>query len=130
MDLLQQFQGFIGSIGFGFFFLMFFLAVYRFLNKINIFIKGPIFVLVFLLGTYLYFLFLVSYVYGIFNVFYPLSLLIGGMFYYLFFYDDFNKYYYYLIKKVRLKKDNVVAIIKQEMRKKYVKNRKIQKQIN
>ena len=127
MSLLQQFQGFIGSIGFGFFFFMCFHFIYRIFDQITIFIKGVIFLFTFLSGTYLYFMFLVEYVYGIVNVFYPLSIFIGVLFYYLFYYDDFNNYYRYLIKKVRLKRDRLVDIIKQEMRKRYVKNGKIQK---
>ena len=127
MSLLQQFQGFIGSIGFGFFFFMCFHFIYRIFEETNLFIKGVIYLITFLSGTYLYFLFLVEFVYGKVNVFYPLSIFIGGMFYYLFYFDSFNKYYYYLIKKARLKRDKVVDIIKQEMRKRYVENGKIQK---
>ena len=127
MSLLQQFQGFIGSIGFGFFFFMCFHLIYRIFEATNLFIKGVIYLITFLSGTYLYFLFLVEFVYGKVNVFYPLSIFIGSMFYYLFYFDSFNKYYYHLIKKARLKRDKVVDIIKQEMRKRYVENGKIQK---
>lgn len=100
MDLLNQFQGFIGSIGFGFSFYMVFHPYLKIINRTTIFIKICAIPLFFLIGTYLYFKFLVKYTYGILNIFYPLSIFIGVMFYHLFYYENFEGLYISLIEKI------------------------------
>lgn len=93
MELLNQFQGFIGSVGFGFFFFLFIHPINVVFKKTTPFIKTIIFVFFFLIGTYSYFLFLVKFTFGIMNIFYPLSLVIGSLFYYYFYYEKFNGFY-------------------------------------
>lgn len=135
MELLKQFQGFIGSILFGFFFYMLFHAVYRCLQKTSFLIKFPAFLITFLGGTFLYFIFLVKYNYGIMNIFYPLSILIGTCLYHLFYFIPFDSYYLYKIEKVKklfkLKTKLVFDIISKKMKeKKNVKITKSKKQID
>ena len=77
MELINQFQGFIGSIGFGFFFFMIFHPIYKMVKNATFFIKIPSFLITFMLSAYLYFLFLVKYTFGIMSIFYPLSIFIG-----------------------------------------------------
>lgn len=119
MELLNQFQGFIGSIGFGFFFYMFFHPINNFLNQCNLFVKVVIFLSIFLFLSYLYFLFLVKYTFGIFNIFYPLSILIGVLTYYLFYYESFDRCYFVLISKIsssiKLKRKQLFDIINKKL---------------
>jgi hypothetical protein len=100
MELLNQFQGFIGSIGFGFFFYMTFHPIYRALYQSNILIKTPIFIAIFLIFTYSYYLFLSNYVYGILNIFYPLSIVLGIAIYHMFYFSHFNKLYRKVFEKI------------------------------
>ena len=129
MELIKQFQGFVGSIGFGFFFYMSFHFVYRLTNDKTIFIKGLIYLFCFLFVTYLYYLFLSNYVYGILNIFYPLSIIVGVLFYHFFFFQTFNNYYLYSVEKykrlIKLKKKKLFDII--IYRKKRDRNGKIGK---
>lgn len=132
MELLNQFQGFIGSIGFGFFFIMFFHFVFCMTKRFNIFLKFIIDIGVFLLFTYLYFLFLLKYTYGILNIFYPLSILIGILFYYMFYYPKFNKFYIdqlsILRKVIQLNYQRTIGIISKKIKeKRYVKTIKNKK---
>lgn len=133
MELLNQFQGFIGSIGFGFFFNMFFHLIYKIIKKQIIFIKFPICLSIFLFGTYKYYLFLINYTYGIMNIFYPLSIFIGFVFYQFFYYPKFNMFYNRLIMKtqtlIKLKYNKWFDIImKKKERNKDVKAIKSEKQ--
>lgn len=127
MELLNQFQGFLGSIGFGFFFYLAFHLIYKIVKNHSFFIKFPVFLIIFLFNTYLYFNFLVRYTFGIMNIFYPLSIFLGVLFYNTFYFNDFNKFYNYKINKmqklIKLKKDKWFAIIsKKKRRKEHVKN--------
>lgn len=134
MSLLNQFQGFIGSIGFGFFFYMFFHPLERIVKKSSLLIKGLIVLSFFLLGTYLYFLFLVKYTYGIMNVFYPLSILIGVLFYHMFYFEKFDDFYIRIINKlslyIKLKSKKLFVIMNKKLtgRKKHGKFSKSKKQ--
>ena len=134
MNLLNQFQGFIGSIGFGFFFYMFFHPLERSLKKTSLLIKGLIILSSFLLGTYLYFLFLVNYTYGIMNVFYPLSVLLGVLFYHIFYFEKFDDVYIRIINKlslyIKLKTEKLFVIINKKLarRKRHGKFSKSKKQ--
>ena len=120
MDLLNQFQGFIGSIGFGFFFYLFFHPIERIFKQSSLFIRGIIVPLVFCSATYFYFLFLVKYTYGILNIFYPLSILIGALFYHLFYFEYFDLFYNNLIIKVstyiKLKSKKLFDIIMKKLK--------------
>lgn len=121
MELINQFQGFLGSIAFGFFFTMLFQFVWNLIKKTSFFIKILIVPTCFIGTTILYFFFLVKYVYGIMNIFYPLAIFIGILFYYFFYYRDFAKYYSYIGNRIELKRKKGIDIIKKEMRKQYGK---------
>ena len=106
MGLLSQFQGFLGTIGFGFFFYMAFHLIYKIVKKSSFFIKIPLFLIMFIGTTILYFSFLVKYTYGIFNIFYPLSFIIGILFYHYFYFIKFDDFYV----KLRLKLDKLIKL--------------------
>ncbi len=132
MELFKQFQGFIGSLGFGFFFYMFIHFIYRVFQKSSNFIKIPSFLITFLIWTLLYFSFLVKFNNGIMNIFYPLSLLIGICFYHRFYFIDFDEYYLYKIeiieKYFKLKRKMLFAIINKKIKeRKHVKTFKNKK---
>ena len=122
MELLNQFQGFIGSIGFGFFFYMFFHFYFRMYQKTSKFVKIPLFLIIFLGWTVLYFLFLIKYTYGIMNIFYPLSILIGISFYHVFYFIKFDELYfklsYKIDKLIKLKITKVFDIINSKKKEK------------
>ena len=122
MELLNQFQGFIGSIGFGFFFYMFFHFNFRIYQKTSKFIKIPVFLIIFLGWTVLYFLFLIKYTYGIMNIFYPLSIFIGISFYHVFYFIKFDELYiklsYKIDKLIKLKIAKVFDIINSKKKEK------------
>lgn len=126
MELLNQFQGFLGSLGIGFFFYMIFHPIYRIFQKASFFIKFPAFLIVFIGGTIFYFMFLIKYNYGIMNIFYPLSILIGVCFYHIFYFMPFDDFYLRTMAKVRdlikLKRKKLFAIINKKVKeKKHVK---------
>ena len=106
MELINQFQGFIGTIGFGFFFYMAFHLVYKIVKNSSFFIKIPAFLIMFIFTTLLYYYFLVKYTFGIFNIFYPLSFFIGILFYHYFYFLKFDDFYY----KTRLKWDKLIKL--------------------
>ena len=106
MELINQFQGFLGTIGFGFFFYMLFHCIYKIVKNSSFFIKFPAFLTMFILSTILYYYFLVKHTFGIFNIFYPLSFLIGILFYHYFYFIKFDDFY----EKIRLKMDKLIKL--------------------
>lgn len=86
MELLQQFQSIIGSIFLGSIFLFCWTLFNRvFYSKKLIIIRIPFEILLFCLFSYLYYIFICNYSYGIFNIFYIPSLLLGAYLYYRFY---------------------------------------------
>lgn len=134
MELINQFQGFIGSIGFGFFFFMIFHPIYKMFKNATFFIKIPSFLITFMLSAYLYFLFLVKYTFGIMSIFYPLSIFIGICFYYCFYFESFNCLYDKTLLKIqkviklKIEKRFDIIINKIGRKKKYVKTSESKKQ--
>ena len=134
MELINQFQGFIGSIGFGFFFFMIFHPIYKMVKNATFFIKIPSFLITFMLSAYLYFLFLVKYTFGIMSIFYPLSIFIGICFYYCFYFESFNCLYDKTLLKIqkviklKIEKRFDIIINKIGRKKKYVKTSESKKQ--
>ena len=134
MEMINQFQGFIGSIGFGFFFFMIFHPIYKLFKKATFFIKIPSFLIIFILSSYLYFLFLVKYTFGIMSIFYPLSIFIGICFYYCFYFESFNCLYDKTLLKIqkviklKIEKRFDIIINKIGRKKKYVKTSESKKQ--
>lgn len=133
MELLNQFQGFIGSIGFGFFFFLFYHPLFLFFDKVSVFIKVPINIIIFIGTTYLYFLFLINFTYGILNIFYPFCIVTGLILYRLFYYYYFNNFYLAIFakisKSIKLKTKKLFDIIKSSKRRKkkdgkWIKNKK------
>ena len=117
MDLLQQFQGVIGSLILGglfcFIFLLFnALLSHRFIKVLWILIQ-PI---LFLSFTFLYHVFLCEFTYGIYNIFFTLSLIVGIVIYLLVYHPwikkRLNKISNYIEAKILIFEKKITCIIK------------------
>ena len=107
MPLLSQFQTFIGSFFLGSFFLFTWTLFNRiFYSQKLFFIRIPFEILLFLLFSKTYYVFLCEYGYGLFNIFYILSLLLGMYFYYRFYAYSFELFF----EKVAISLKRIIII--------------------
>ena len=104
MTLLQQFQAFIGSIFFGFIFCHFWYVFNRLFYKWEGTLKRFVFeVPIFIVFTYLYFLFLVNICSCQLNLYYLFCIALGLILYIKFYAPKFNKFHEKLIDKFKTK---------------------------
>lgn len=113
MELLQQFQGVLGSLLLGGCFCFGFTFFKTFLNhKYLKIIWIPFQICYCLLAAYLYYLFLCVFTYGIYNFFFTLSLILGMIIYVKFYYPKLNVLFAPINEKIekKLKKIKVIKI--------------------
>ena len=120
MDLLQQFQGVLGSLVLGGLLLFFFHIFQALLKHKYLLVFWYIFQIVYFLGFAIgYYVFLCEYTYGIYNFFFTLSLITGSALY-IFFYSEGVK----RILKPIIEKIDKSIILKEDKIKKKIKERK------
>lgn len=133
MPLLNQFQAFIGSMLFGALLLFSWSAFNRLFYHCKSFFVRLIFeVVFFLISTLFYFSFLCFYTDGVLNIFYILGIFLGALIYYRFYAQHFNRVFESVAKVIekeiiipaKLKKQKVIAIIKQKKNRKEKRNEK------
>lgn len=104
MNLLQQFQGVLGSLLLGGLFYFFFELLKIGFNhkylKLIWYIVQPVY---FLSAAYIYYLFLCFFTYGIYNFFFTISLFGGIIIYHLFYHPNINKALSPLSRRIDLK---------------------------
>ena len=128
MSLLQQFQSIIGSIFFGSTFLFTWTLFNRvFYSKKVIIIRIPMEILLFCFFSYLYYVFISSFSYGIFNIFYIPSLILGGYLYYKFYAYHFECFFESAASSIN---KNIITPFKLKLKKVYDKLKKRRKQRN
>jgi hypothetical protein len=115
MNLINQFQGVIGSFFIGFFSLMVIHPV-TYIWKRIIVINFILILISSLILTISYYLFLTHFTYGIFNIFFIISLFGGMIIYFVFYSYHFNLIYQNIDRLIKLKKQRKVAIIKKKKR--------------
>ena len=128
MSLLQQFQSIIGSIFFGSTFLFTWTLFNRvFYSKKVIIIRIPMEILLFCFFSYLYYVFISNFSYGIFNIFYIPSLILGGYLYYKFYAYHFECFFESSASSIN---KNIITPFKLKLKKVYDKLKKRRKQRN
>ncbi len=130
MSLFQQFQTIIGSIFIGSFFLFCWTLFNRiFYSKKLIIIRVPCEISLFCLFSYLYYLFICQFSYGIFNIYYIPCLLLGAYLYYKFYAYHFECFFEniaisldsIILTSIKLKIKKICDKIKTRRKEKYEK---------
>lgn len=130
MNLLQQFQGVLGSLLLGGLF-------YFGLTLINVFLKHRFLYWIYYIFTPLYFfvcvilyyLFLCYFTYGIYNFFFTISLFLGMIIYHILYLPGINKLLLPVKNKIDIKMKKI-KVKKFHKKKKRKKNKKTPQQMN
>ena len=118
MTLLQQFQGVIGSLVIGGLFAFVYTSVKAFLNHKGIKWIWYFFQIVLLFSmTYIYYLFLCYYTYGIYNFFFTISFICGVLIYVFLYYPKYKK----VLTKISSFIDKRLNILKLKVKRFFVK---------